>query len=308
MVNPFEVLEISIDDIQGKDESIISERVESAYDDLYDKTVKFANVPRDDGLSPRGYRKRLKEAKEALLDPRQRRQLIADLTKSDKAANQTEAARQAEAAKQAIKPVVTATVQHLVKYAGIISGVGIVLLVLGTVLTGFGAAPLGPAVKGLGEVVFPLGFTAFLYKGSGRRALVFGAVGIALMALGILVGQFYVDVFGNLHLGKFLVGSIWNLGVAVLVCGFVSFLLRESRYARVLEVARPVAGWWMAMTAQWPLLIRAGAHSVAIGLILLVLGFFIDILLLGNSGLARLGGGLVGSGLLLVVIGFFWKP
>ena len=314
MVNPLEVLEISIDDIQGKDESIISERVESAYNDLYDKTVKFANVPRDDGLSTRGYRKRLKEAKETLLNPQLRRQLIADSTKSDKAGNQaeagnqTEAARQAEAAKQAVKPVVAATVKHLVKYAGILSGVGIVLMVLGTVLTGFGVAPFGPAVKGLGDLVFPFGFTAFLYKQPGRRALVFGAVGIVLVALGILVAQYSADVSGNRYLGEYLVGSIWNLGVVILLCGLASFLLRESRYAKVLEVARPVVGWWMAMTAQWPLLIRAGAHSVAIGLILQVLGFFVDILLLGNSGLARLGWGLCGSGLLLVVIGFFWKP
>ena len=70
-------------------------------------------------------------------------------------------------------------------------------MVLGTVLTGFGVAPFGPAVKGLGDLVFPFGFTAFLYKQPGRRALVFGAVGIVLVALGILVAQYSADVSGK---------------------------------------------------------------------------------------------------------------
>lgn len=225
---------------------------------------------------------------------------------------QTEAAKRAagRAAARA-RPAVAAAARRLVDYAGIITIVAIVLMVLGTVLAGFGVMPLGPGIKWLGDVAFRFGFTAFLYKGSRRRAVVFGAVGIGLLVLAFLAPTFLSNVsLGGpiLNLPTYLVGSLWNLGVVVLMCGFVSFLLRESRYAKVLAVARPYASLWMAMIARQPLLIRAGAHSVTIGLILLALGFFMDVLLLGNSGFARLGGGLIGSGLLLVVIGFFWRP
>ena len=356
MVNPFEVLEISIDEVRGKDEGAVRKLVESAHKELYKKTVGgYANVPRKDGLSNTEYQNRLNQAKKTLLDPQERRKLIADLAKADETAKQAETAKQtakqaeaakqaaeqaakqtakqaeaakqaaeqaarqaskevskqAKAAKQALKPVVAGAARRLVDYAGIITIVAIVLMVLGTVLAGFGVVPLGPGIKWLGDVAFPFGFTAFLYKGSRRRAVVFGAVGIVLLVLAFLAPTFLsnVNLGGPIrNLPTFVVGSIWNLGVVVLMCGFVSFLLTESRYAKVLAVARPVTRWWMAMIAQQPLLIRAGAHSVAIGLILLVLGFFMDILLLGNSGFGRLGGGLIGSGLLLVVIGFFWRP
>ena len=78
--NYFEVLELSIDDIQGKDEATIKDLVNAAHTKLYALTIgAYANVPRPDGLTQAQWQKVLNDAKETLLDPRKRQKHIADL-------------------------------------------------------------------------------------------------------------------------------------------------------------------------------------------------------------------------------------
>ena len=225
---------------------------------------------------------------------------------AERAAAKAAFAKQAEAAKQALKPVVAAAVKYLVNYAEIISAVGITLMVLGIALTGFGVYPLGPAVKWLGDLVFPFGFTAFLYKGSGRRAVVFGAVGIVLMSVGLLVPALYGDVLGGLREAySYLAESSFKLSIVVLVCGLASFLLRESRYTKVIEVARPITGWWMAMTARLRSpLIRMGCNGMAIGLFLVVPIIILEFLFGAGALFGWLPPVFFLGGILLIVIGF----
>ena len=78
--NYFEVLELSIDDIQDKDEATIKKRVNDAHTKLYALTIgAYANVPRSDGLTQAQWQKVLNDAKATLLDPRKRQKHIADL-------------------------------------------------------------------------------------------------------------------------------------------------------------------------------------------------------------------------------------
>ena len=79
--NYFEVLELAIDDIQGKDEATIKDLVNAAHTKQYAQTIgAFANVPRSDGLTQAQWQKVLNDAKETLLAPRKRRKHIAALT------------------------------------------------------------------------------------------------------------------------------------------------------------------------------------------------------------------------------------
>ncbi|MDE0555357.1 MAG: hypothetical protein OXI24_14135 [Candidatus Poribacteria bacterium] len=78
--NYFEVLELSIDDIQDEDEATIKNLVDAAHTKLYAFTIgAYANIPRTDGLTQAQYQKVLNDAKETLLDPGKRRKHIADL-------------------------------------------------------------------------------------------------------------------------------------------------------------------------------------------------------------------------------------
>ncbi|MDE0555356.1 MAG: hypothetical protein OXI24_14130, partial [Candidatus Poribacteria bacterium] len=81
--NYFEVLELSIEDIQGKDEATLKNLVNTAHTKQYALTIgAYANVPRSDGLTQAQWQKVLNDAKETLLAPRKRRKHIADLTEA----------------------------------------------------------------------------------------------------------------------------------------------------------------------------------------------------------------------------------
>ena len=81
--NYFEVLELSIDDIQDQDEATIKDLVSNAHTKQYAQTIgAYANVPRSDGLTQAQWQKVLNDAKATLLDPRKRRKHIADLTEA----------------------------------------------------------------------------------------------------------------------------------------------------------------------------------------------------------------------------------
>ncbi|MDE0019365.1 MAG: formylglycine-generating enzyme family protein [Candidatus Poribacteria bacterium] len=81
--NYFEVLELSIDDIQDKDEATIKALVNEAHTKRYALTIgAYANMPRSDGLTQAQWQKVLNDAKDTLLDPRKRRKHIATLTEA----------------------------------------------------------------------------------------------------------------------------------------------------------------------------------------------------------------------------------
>ena len=81
--NYFEVLELSIDDIQDQDEATIKDLVSNAHTKQYAQTIgAYANVPRSDGLTQAQWQTVLNDAKDTLLDPRKRRKHIADLTEA----------------------------------------------------------------------------------------------------------------------------------------------------------------------------------------------------------------------------------
>ena len=80
-MNYFDVLELSIDDIQGKDEATIKTLVNAAHKKLYALTVgAYANIPRPDGKTQAQWQQILNDAKATLIDPQQRQAHIAELT------------------------------------------------------------------------------------------------------------------------------------------------------------------------------------------------------------------------------------
>ena len=79
--NYFEVLALSIDDIQDEDEATIKDLVSDAHMRQYALTTGgYANVPRLDGLTQAQWQKVLNDAKNTLLDPQKRQEYIATLT------------------------------------------------------------------------------------------------------------------------------------------------------------------------------------------------------------------------------------
>ena len=80
MDNYFEALKLSIDEIQGQNETTIRTIVEAAYKREYPKTVgSYANIPRPDGRTSTQWQKILIEAKVTLIDPQKRRAHVAEL-------------------------------------------------------------------------------------------------------------------------------------------------------------------------------------------------------------------------------------
>ena len=95
--NYFEVLELSIDEIQDKDEATIKDLVNAAHTKLYAFTIgAYANVPRPDGLTQAQWQKVLNDAKDTLLDPRKRQKHIADLMPEPESTQAPEATERPE--------------------------------------------------------------------------------------------------------------------------------------------------------------------------------------------------------------------
>ena len=79
-INYFEVLGLSIGNLQGKDEAIIKTLVEAAYKREYAKAIgAYANVPRPDGRTAAQWQVILIQARDTLLDPQKRREHIKEL-------------------------------------------------------------------------------------------------------------------------------------------------------------------------------------------------------------------------------------
>ena len=79
-MNYFDVLELSIDKIQGQDEATIQSDVTAAHKRLYALTVgAYANVPRPDGKTQAQWQVILNDARDTLLDPQKRQEHIAQI-------------------------------------------------------------------------------------------------------------------------------------------------------------------------------------------------------------------------------------
>ncbi|MDE0315386.1 MAG: hypothetical protein OXM61_10825 [Candidatus Poribacteria bacterium] len=80
MENYFEVLELSIDEIQGQDEETIQSEVKAAHKRLYAFTIgSYTNILRLDGRTQAQWQVVLNDARDTLLDPQRRREHIAQL-------------------------------------------------------------------------------------------------------------------------------------------------------------------------------------------------------------------------------------
>ena len=81
MENYFEALKLSIDEIQGQNETTIKTCVEAAHNREYAKTIgAYANVPRPDRLTQGQWQNILNDAKATLIDPQKRQEHIEELT------------------------------------------------------------------------------------------------------------------------------------------------------------------------------------------------------------------------------------
>ena len=293
MVNYFDVLGLSIQEIDGRDEATIAQSVDAAHKKRYARTVgSYANVPRKDGRTQAQWQVILNEARDTLKDPQKRRQHIADLPETKKAVEQKKEANLA-AVEQAVKKVLEPAVKFVVRRAEIISAIGIALVLLGGALI-YLAAPIGRDTFDLGRTVLLVGLPAFLYNGSQRRIMVVGAAGIILMLLGYSLSSLLLP-------GPLLA----QLGQTVVMCGLVSFLFKQSWHLKIMDVTRRVAAWWWAKTAGLKPMTRVGATGVVLGLTLSVFSLPLS-LVFGGVVLGGLINLLFVGGIFLVAAQFLW--
>ena len=84
MENYFEALKLSIDEIQGQNETTIKTRVEAAHTKEFARTVgPYVMVPRRDRRTQAQWQVILDNAKKALLDPKSRAEHIAEILGKD---------------------------------------------------------------------------------------------------------------------------------------------------------------------------------------------------------------------------------
>ena len=320
-VNPLEVLELSLEDIRGKDDNTIEELVNSAHGGLYAKTVGGgANIPRTDGLSNAEYQTRLNDAKKTLVDPQQRADFLAGLSEAkaeEEEAATEEAAREAagkakeaageaaeqarEAAEQAAEHAATA-VKHIVNASGIITAIGVCLVASGIALAYFDI-PEGGMVIMIGLLVLPLGFTGFLYNGGTGRAVTFAVVGVILMLTGFVLSN-YPALFGGSQLGSL----VRILGGGALLCNIVALVLKHFIAGPNRTVATGTISYvlfrWRGITATWIPMVRIGVSSIAIALLLLPINFIL-IFLIGIGIPGTILAILFWGGVALIAIGFY---
>ena len=79
-MNYFEVLELSIEALEGQNETDIEKSVREAHTECYSKTIgSYANIPREGGRSNTEWQAVLNQARDTLIDPEKRRAHIEDL-------------------------------------------------------------------------------------------------------------------------------------------------------------------------------------------------------------------------------------
>ena len=79
VMNYFEVLGLSIDELQNETESVISTRVDATHKELYSASLRAGGLPRPDGKTQEQWRTLLNQARDILKDPQQRREHLATL-------------------------------------------------------------------------------------------------------------------------------------------------------------------------------------------------------------------------------------
>ena len=94
VVNYFEVLGLSIDELQNETESVIATRVDAAHKELYSASLRAGGLPRPDGKTQEQWRTLLNQARDTLKEPQKRREHIATL-QPDGAATDTPSERTA---------------------------------------------------------------------------------------------------------------------------------------------------------------------------------------------------------------------
>ena len=75
-VNYFEVLGLSIEEIQEHSETTIRNNIEETHEQLYSASLRAGGLPRSDGRSQEQWRNLLNQARETLIDPLKRNQYI----------------------------------------------------------------------------------------------------------------------------------------------------------------------------------------------------------------------------------------
>ena len=79
-MNYFEVLGLSVGDIQGQDEATIQSLVKDAWTEHYNRTIgAYANIPRSDGRTQAQWQVILNEARDTLIDPQKRQEHMVEL-------------------------------------------------------------------------------------------------------------------------------------------------------------------------------------------------------------------------------------
>ena len=79
VVNYFEVLGLSVDELQNETESAIATRVDTAHKELYGASLRAGGLPRPDGKTQEQWRTLLNQARDILKDPQQRREHLTTL-------------------------------------------------------------------------------------------------------------------------------------------------------------------------------------------------------------------------------------
>ena len=81
-LNYFEVLELSIEDLQNQSEDVITTRIDAAHQKYYSDSLRAGGLPRPDGRTQEQWRTVLNQARDTLMDP-QKRNAYLDMLLSD---------------------------------------------------------------------------------------------------------------------------------------------------------------------------------------------------------------------------------
>ena len=201
--------------------------------------------------------------------------------------------------KAALTAVFSTVGGYIVKYAGVISAIGIPIMLLGVLLQ-----RIVPIVLQLGALVFLCGFTGFLYKGPRKRIKDASLAGAILVVPGI-----FAETSNSFLAGLML--DFRLLGGTVLLSGFASILFKDALHVKIMDTIRPIVEWWMTKTARWHVLLRLGSAGFGVGVLLLVITSGVGVLA-GTSGglyltLSTATKASFQGGVILVMAGTVWR-
>ena len=197
----------------------------------------------------------------------------------DREVDRRDPKRQAAAAEErrqallGLTAAVGAASDPIVRYSRSISATGVVLIVSGIALARGFDAPSGGSIYRLGTLVFPCGFTAFLYRGSRRDTAVVAAAGLVLVLLGIIAQAIQSsltaqDVAPPYALLMAALTVLRLVGGLALLSVLLSFVFRQSWHVKIGGVAQPFIEWWLAtMATTRNRLVMVGVTGMALALL-----------------------------------------